>query len=801
MNNKKSIFTISSFNYLHYALNVRNSFLKYNDNYDFIIFLMDSISDRNTCSLLKNMAKDGIHIMSFLELKNCIDFYPIEEMVLKYNILEMNTAIKPFCIEYLFRCNYEKVIYIDPDIQFFSSISKLDTLLDTYDVVLTPHMMHPYPDDGKTQNCQIIMHAGMNNCGFFAATKSAEGYKAVKFWEQQLKDKCYVDTSNALFTDQRWSDWFPYICNNIYILKDYGYNAAYWNLHERVISKKSGKWFSNNDELVFYHFSGLSRKDKNLISKYQNRYKLEDREKDLEELFDLYLDSVSTYNADMFSSIKYYYSKVQNTDYIISESKRRRCYSGHKLFITNQYEAQDSIKKYGDNSSLFYYQPGFGVNIIGYVEECHSIGEVARNFIDRLLGTSIPFSIFCIESGAKQIEDSEMNKYKPFITQTPCFPINIICINADQLPIVMKKYESIFHNKYNIANFWWEYETGFGKFADACKLVDKVIVFSTHVRNAISKYIDNKDKIEKIAYPLQLQMPELDSVDMTRDKYSISKDKFVLFFNFDYNSSFIRKNPIAILEAFALAFHENPDVILVIKTSNSGNFIEKKRLLEDKIKHLNLENNVIIIDSFLTKKEMLSLINSCDAYISLHRAEGLGLGMCEAMLLKKAVIASNYSGNIDFMNVDNSFLVNTNIVKCHENDNDTYDQVTQYGDPDIQEAAQYMKNIYINRESGKTIGEKAYNSIINTFSENKFKIDIYKLLLDIPEDRIFSKKIRLSKGNDIPSMIFFYTKMILGKALKNIHKEIKNRKFYSFLKNKVRDTPILYKIYLYIKNK
>lgn len=296
-------------------------------------------------------------------------------------------------------------------------------------------------------------------------------------------------------------------------------------------------------------------------------------------------------------------------------------------------------------------------------------------------------------------------------------------------------------------------------------------------------------------------MPELDSVDMTRDKYSISKDKFVLFFNFDYNSSFIRKNPIAILEAFALAFHENPDVILVIKTSNSGNFIEKKRLLEDKIKHLNLENNVIIIDSFLTKKEMLSLINSCDAYISLHRAEGLGLGMCEAMLLKKAVIASNYSGNIDFMNVDNSFLVNTNIVKCHENDNDTYDQVTQYGDPDIQEAAQYMKNIYINRESGKTIGEKAYNSIINTFSENKFKIDIYKLLLDIPEDRIFSKKIRLSKGNDIPSMIFFYTKMILGKALKNIHKEIKNRKFYSFLKNKVRDTPILYKIYLYIKNK
>ena len=89
--NKNVIFTISSLNYLHYSLNVRASFLKYNKNYDFIIFLMDNISDKYGCETLLKLNESGIDIRSFLELKNNIEFYKIEEMLLKYTVLEVNT--------------------------------------------------------------------------------------------------------------------------------------------------------------------------------------------------------------------------------------------------------------------------------------------------------------------------------------------------------------------------------------------------------------------------------------------------------------------------------------------------------------------------------------------------------------------------------------------------------------------------------------------------------------------------------------------------------------------------------------
>ena len=757
--NKNVIFTISSLNYLHYSLNVRASFLKYNKKYDFIIFLMDNISDEYGCKTLLKLNESGIDIRSFLELKNNIEFYPIEEMLLKYTVLEVNTSIKPYCIDYLFNNNYEKVIYIDPDIQFFSSIDKLDSLLDKWDIILTPHMMHPYPEDGKQQECQTIMMAGMNNCGFFAVKNSVEGKKAVSFWEQKLKDKCYVDIPNALFTDQKWSDWFPYICNNVYILKDYGYNAAYWNLHERIITNKNGEWYANNDKLVFYHFSGLNRKDINIISKYQNRFTLSNRKKDLEELFLTYLNSVDSFNADIFSSIPYYYSKVINTDCLIPDQKRRKTYHKQKLFITNKNDAIQAISGYDLDAKNYNFNVTLGINIIGYVEETHSIGEVARNFIDRLLGTSIPFTIFCVHSGSKKIEDEKLKKYMPFITQTPCFPINIIFVNADQLPIVMNDNKHIFDNKYNIANFWWEFESGFEKFSDAHKLVDKIIVCSDHVKKGIQNAIHDINKIQKITYPLDLNIPKLEEKDIIRKKYSINTNHYVFFFNFDYASSFDRKNPTSILEAFHNSFSDNDNVSLVIKTSNSDKFVQNKKYFNNKIKQLNLYNKVIIIEDYLEKKEILSIINACDVYISLHRAEGLGLGMCEAMLLGKPVIASCYSGNLEFMNNDNSLLVNTK--KIHANiDFYHYDQVKEWGDPDISQASEKMKFLYNNRNYGNNIGENAKKSILEHFSYKNFKNDIYNIILksnvNMTYEKLYGtakkkkfKKIRLKDGQRI----------------------------------------------------
>lgn len=313
MKNSNAIFTIVSLNYMHYALNVRRSFLEHNTGYDFVIFLMDKCTSDEASSLLEKYKGDGVQILSFEEPKKSLSDYPIEDMLSRYSVVEMNTAIKPFCIEYLFKKKYNKVIYIDPDIQFYAPITELDQILDKYDIVLTPHMMSPYPDDGLDQSCQTINQAGIYNCGFFAAKNTQNSLKCIKFWQWALKDKAYVDTTSGLFTDQIWANWFPALYENVYILKNYGYNMAYWNLHERTLSQKNGIYYANDDPLIFYHFSGLNRNNLNPISKYQTRYTLDQREKCLTYLFKDYIQSVNKFDAEIFSTVPYFVKPTMQT--------------------------------------------------------------------------------------------------------------------------------------------------------------------------------------------------------------------------------------------------------------------------------------------------------------------------------------------------------------------------------------------------------------------------------------------------------------------------------------------------------
>ena len=728
---KNVIFTISSLNYLHYSLNVRKSFLQYNPNWEFVIFLMDLSLSTQATTILEKLNKDNIDIRSFLEIKNGIKDYPIEEMLLKYNVLEMNTAIKPFCLEYFYNRGYNKIIYIDPDIQFYAPISKLEQLLEENDIILTPHMMHPYPEDGKMQDCQIIMKSGLYNCGFFGMKSTKNSLSCVKFWQQKLKNKCYVDFPNALFTDQKWADWFPSLFDKVYILKDYGYNMAYWNLHERTLHKKNKQLYANNDKLVFYHFSGLNRKDMDLISKYQNRYKLSDREPELHELFLDYLTRVNSNNAEVFSQFKYFGNTVLHSDYKVPDNLRKTVFINQKAFPNSREEVEKSIQIYNDAQNILAsaveYNTGYGINIIGYLYDLHSLGIVIRSFVKKLLNASIPFSVTVIESGGKQISDQEKEKYKEFITDNSSYLTNLFFVNADQIPNIYSKHPQLFKKKYNIANWWWEFEDGFEEYADAAKYLDKIIVCSKHIQKAVSKQV--KIPVELFDMPYCCNQNKLISRDIIRDKYKISEQDYTFFFNFDYNSSYDRKNPESILRAFASAFPKERCVRLVIKTSNGASYSEKVKHFFNVVSKLKLDKKITIIDAFLSDIEMMSLINACDAYISLHHAEGFGLGLCEAMDLGKPVIASKYSGNLAFMDDNNSFLVNVKKEKIHI-DFPQYKTVNIWGTPDEKLAAQYMRDLYKHPEKGIKKGELAAISIHQKFSMRNFKSNFYNLIRD-----------------------------------------------------------------------
>ena len=178
------------------------------------------------------------------------------------------------------------------------------------------------------------------------------------------------------------------------------------------------------------------------------------------------------------------------------------------------------------------------------------------------------------------------------------------------------------------------------------------------------------------------------------------------FFNFDFSSVYYRKNPEAILNAFAQSFKQDEKAKIILKTLNgdkhSANFLK----FQQKIEELNLVEKVILINKEMERNDLMNLMNAADCYISLHRSEGLGLGMMEAMSMGKPVIATAFGGNVDFMNNDNSLLVNFKLTEVPEGC-EPYQQGWLWAEPDIMMAAGYMRKLFDDRDFAKETGEKA----------------------------------------------------------------------------------------------
>jgi len=743
---KKVAFTICSLNYLYMAISARESFLFYNNEWEFIIIIQDMISNQNIIPYISDLTKDNVTFLFSLGIKNDLPYIPIEEINTRYKVYESNTAIKPYVFSYFFNKDYGKVCYFDPDILFYDKINELDKLLDNHNVILTPHLLTPAPEDGKDQCNQMYNLVGVYNCGFVAMSYSENTKIILKFWETELKKNAYDRPSIGLFTDQIWANFFPAFSDKCFILRNPGYNAAYWNLHERVISFNNGKWYVNDKSLVFFHFSGLSLDNINLISKHQNRFTLNDRENDLRILFENYVNIIIKNKIYIFSKQKYFFNTLPHRTFLLNNKKRDKIansflqndiypFSGDgnkNLYWTKKANSRFKYLKFPVNpisflKDYFSKEQSFGINLIGYFDEMHSLGEVARSLTKRIYATGIPFSIYNVYSGARKITAEEAYEYSLYSVKKPLYPINIIIVNADQTQNIFNQNKEIFKNKINLGVWIWEFETGFAKYAGSYKCLDGIIVTSDYVSKCIGKYLPDNFPISKNIYHCININYDLIEKNIIRNKYNIPLNSFAVFFNFDYNSSYDRKNPEAILRAFNNVFNNINNTCLVIKTTNKKNDPVKENYFNELINSFGLNKRVYLIDEFITKQEMLSLINACDVYVSLHRAEGFGLGLLEAMYLGKPVIASNYSGNLDFMNKENSILIDVKFVPV-KTDFEPYKDVEYWAEPDENQAAQELLKLYNNPDYAKNLGKSACDSVSERFKLNNFIFDFYKLI-------------------------------------------------------------------------
>lgn len=286
--------------------------------------------------------------------------------------------------------------------------------------------------------------------------------------------------------------------------------------------------------------------------------------------------------------------------------------------------------------------------------------------------------------------------------------INIYHININDIPCFLLNNDIIIASKtYNIAYWAWEFNKLPENFINLLPLFDEIWVPSSFCQNVFASY----------SFKPVIKIPHLiERIEIEQSKPKIElQDKFVFLSIFDSLSTPERKNTDGLIKCFLDTFSANPNVVLILKTVN----LEKNKRLHQKfIEQTKDHKSIILINEDYTKKELIQLIDSCHSYVSLHRAEGFGLTLAEAMSRNKIVIGTGYSGNLEFMNNQNSFLIHYQLM-TQDKDSDFIKQGYEYAEPDIENSKKVLKFVYDNYTDIEHIGLNGKQTIENSFSKKK----------------------------------------------------------------------------------
>jgi hypothetical protein len=298
----KAACTIASLNYLPKIRTFAHSFNKHNQNINIFVLLVDDSSTK------KDYSSEPFNVIHTKDLQ-------IEDFLLiafKFNIIELNTSLKPSFIKFLFNNKkVSKLLYFDPDIFVFAPLDSLFDELDRHPALLTPHILSPGTADAILPDTAFLRF-GVFNLGFIGMRLTGEISQLLDWWEYRCLYFGNIDVTEGIFVDQKWVNFFPCFSSDISILRLPGCNMAYWNLHERRLSKSADGWLVNDSSrLMFFHFSNLNPADKESIKKSLVKPTLKERE-DLREIFSDYREQLYRHGYKEEETVPYHYDYYSN---------------------------------------------------------------------------------------------------------------------------------------------------------------------------------------------------------------------------------------------------------------------------------------------------------------------------------------------------------------------------------------------------------------------------------------------------------------------------------------------------------
>ena len=720
-----------------------------------------------------------------------IDCEPFTHMALRYSVLELSTAVKPWLMRRLLDETGGPVTYLDPDIKIYGSLRRLDQLAAEHGVVLIPHNNEPIPADGRSPSQVDIMIAGVYNLGYLSLAPRPEVRKLLDWWAERLRRDCRVDPVWGYFVDQRWFDLAPGFLTDLAIVRDPEYNVAYWNLHSRKLEVAGGRYVVGGCPLSFFHFSGFDADHPLVLSRYQDRVDVL-ADPVLERLLAEYAIEVMDERHTASRSWPYSYgalgdgTRLDDTvramygefaDELGGELQSPFTLEGARAFeawvneqapgaphgisrvLARVYRERPDLRalypdlegsgragllgwaeEYGrreipllapmthangsakttvpavpaqgqglapapaERSSAPLSQATFGVNVVGYFRSEAGTGEAARQVVNALDSQQVP--VLPIHGQTIPLS-RQGHSYTTGTTEDAAFPLNLICMNADALPEFARQAgEEFFAGRYSIGLWFWEIADFPERWRNSFSLLEEVWAPTAHIAAALEPHAS----VPVTTIRIPVQPPALESP--SRTALGVPEDKFVFLLSFDYLSVFKRKNPLAAIDAFTRAFAPGEGAGLLIKCINQEHDPDSHaQLCAAAAGHPDIE----VIDRYLSPADNSSLVAVCDSYVSLHRAEGFGLVPAEAMCLGKPVIATRYSGNLDFMTPTNSLLVDYRMVPIGPGA-DPYPEDALWADPDPQHAATLMRVLFDDPDGARRLGATAASDIRRTHS-------------------------------------------------------------------------------------
>jgi glycosyltransferase involved in cell wall biosynthesis len=348
------------------------------------------------------------------------------------------------------------------------------------------------------------------------------------------------------------------------------------------------------------------------------------------------------------------------------------------------------------------------VRVSGYLGHALGLGSAARGYAHALSAAGVPTSTVTVALDHMEMPVELGDSYGRHdfddLVHEGSHGFELVAVNPDELPAFVERVgEGYFHGP-RIGIWGWETNSIPARWGPAFGLVDEIWVYSRFM----AENIGAATSLPVIALPPPVQPPAAPSEPLRLGV----PDGFMFLFMFDYLSTIQRKNPVGLIEAFKQAFAPGEGPQLLVKTINGP----LRPLAEEALLWAaHGRPDVHVVDCSLSAAERDSLVAGCDCYVSLHRSEGFGLTLAEAMALGKSAIGTGYSGNVDFMNSENSYLVDYEITRVGPGC-EIYPADGEWAEPSVEHAAELMRCVVERPDEAAIIGARAREDIARTLS-------------------------------------------------------------------------------------